>query len=157
MSNGYRTILHHAGRALRMILLHLIDRPSDPIMLHCKLGRDRTGVIIAMLLSLAGVTDEIIAKEYQLTEVGLGPMREDVVADVLGREKDGQKLKKKVDCLVGAREKNMLDMLASLREDFGSAEQFVKEMCGLNQEDIDAVRGVLVVGVAPCHYAGGVV
>lgn len=80
------------------------------------------------------------------------------MADVLGREKDFEKLtKKKIDCLVGAREKNMLDMLRVLRQDFGSAEAFVREKCNLTEEDIEAVRRTLVVDVAPCHYAGGVI
>jgi len=87
-------------------------------------------------------------------------MREEIVADVLGREKDGEERvlsKKKVDCLVGAREKNMRDMLAVLRKDFGSAEEFVKEKCAFGSEDVEGVRSALVVDVAPCHYAGGVV
>jgi len=65
--------------------------------------------------------------------------------------------RKKVDCLVGAREKNMLDMLAVLKREFGSAEVFVREKCGLEEWDVQAVRSALVVDVAPCHYAAGVV
>jgi len=85
-------------------------------------------------------------------------MREEIVADVLGRERDGEVVtRKKIDCLVGAREKNCRDLLNVLRRDFGSAEEFVREKCGLHDGDVEAVKRVLVVAVVPCHYAGGVV
>lgn len=40
-------------------------------MVHCTAGKDRTGVICALVLSLCGVEDEIISQEYALTEIGL--------------------------------------------------------------------------------------
>jgi protein tyrosine/serine phosphatase len=52
-------------------LLHLANEPQKPLILHCTAGKDRTGVICALILSLCGVDDEVIAQEYNLTEVGL--------------------------------------------------------------------------------------
>jgi len=40
-------------------------------VVHCTAGKDRTGVICALVLSLCGVEDEIISQEYALTEIGL--------------------------------------------------------------------------------------
>ena len=45
-------------------------------MCHCSAGKDRTGIITALILGLAGVDDNTISKEYALTEVGLGPLKE---------------------------------------------------------------------------------
>jgi hypothetical protein len=41
------------------------------LIVHCTAGKDRTGVICALVLSLCGVDDEVVAHEYSLTEVGL--------------------------------------------------------------------------------------
>jgi protein tyrosine/serine phosphatase len=41
------------------------------MIVHCTAGKDRTGVICALILSLCGVDDEVVAKEYSLTELGL--------------------------------------------------------------------------------------
>jgi protein tyrosine/serine phosphatase len=52
-------------------LLHLANEPSKPLIVHCTAGKDRTGVICALILSLCGVEDEIVAQEYALTDRGL--------------------------------------------------------------------------------------
>ncbi len=48
-------------------------------MIHCSLGKDRTGVICALILSLCGVQDSIVAHEYALTALGI----EDKVASII--------------------------------------------------------------------------
>ncbi|MBR5771603.1 MAG: tyrosine-protein phosphatase, partial [Clostridia bacterium] len=39
-----------------------------PFLIHCFLGKDRTGILSALLLSLAGVSRELIARDYRLSE-----------------------------------------------------------------------------------------
>jgi protein tyrosine/serine phosphatase len=60
-----------APPSYRTILLHLANEPEKPLIVHCTAGKDRTGVICALVLSLCGVDDEVVAHEYSLTEVGL--------------------------------------------------------------------------------------
>ncbi len=70
-TRAYTDILNNAPESYRTILLHLANEPEKPLILHCTAGKDRTGVICALVLSLCGVDDEIVAHEYSLTEVGL--------------------------------------------------------------------------------------
>lgn len=39
-----------------------------PTLVHCTSGKDRTGVVVAALLKIIGVSDEIIVQEYMLSE-----------------------------------------------------------------------------------------
>jgi protein-tyrosine phosphatase len=39
-----------------------------PVVIHCHEGRERTGVVAAMLLSLAGVSDALIAQDWVLSQ-----------------------------------------------------------------------------------------
>ena len=48
-------------------LATLADPDARPAMYHCAGGKDRTGVISALLLSIAGVPANVIAEDYALT------------------------------------------------------------------------------------------
>ena len=39
-----------------------------PVLIHCLSGKDRTGIVIAALLLIVGVSKEIIIQEYLLSE-----------------------------------------------------------------------------------------
>ena len=39
-----------------------------PVLVHCLSGKDRTGIVIAALLQLLGITPEVIIEEYLLSE-----------------------------------------------------------------------------------------
>ncbi|WP_460753686.1 tyrosine-protein phosphatase [Myceligenerans cantabricum] len=47
--------------------------PDGPVLVHCAAGKDRTGLVVAFALSLAGVDDELIADDYELTNARLAP------------------------------------------------------------------------------------
>ncbi|RDW62235.1 hypothetical protein BP6252_11668 [Coleophoma cylindrospora] len=71
-TRAYDSILQTGARtSYRTILLHLANEPTKPMIIHCTAGKDRTGVICALVLSLCGVDDETVAREYSLTELGL--------------------------------------------------------------------------------------
>ena len=54
-------------------------QPEGAILFHCRLGKDRSGVFAALLLSLAGVSDEDVIADYMLTERDEGAMRELII------------------------------------------------------------------------------
>lgn len=55
-------------------------RTQDTFLTLVEAGKDRTGVLAALLLKLAGVDDDTIAEDYALTRVGREPAREMVMA-----------------------------------------------------------------------------
>lgn len=69
-SRAYRSILLNAGPAITEILSQLCT--PTRILINCAAGKDRTGVVIMVLLLLAGCSTETVAREYHLTEEGLG-------------------------------------------------------------------------------------
>jgi protein tyrosine/serine phosphatase len=72
--------LEKAPPSYKQILSHLANEPSKPLIIHCTAGKDRTGVICALILSLCGVDDETIAYEYSLTELGMAEFKEAIIA-----------------------------------------------------------------------------
>ncbi|KAI9044861.1 tyrosine-protein phosphatase [Aspergillus affinis] len=67
----YRDILTSGGSAFRPVLLHLRDNGSSGCLFHCTLGRDRTGILAAVILALIGVDDATIELDYCLSDQGL--------------------------------------------------------------------------------------
>lgn len=52
----------------------IADAPSAPVLVHCHAGKDRTGVVVALVLRLAGVDIEVIADDYAVSGVQLADM-----------------------------------------------------------------------------------
>jgi hypothetical protein len=89
---AYRAILE-AGSAesnplapFPKVLTHLASPDPNgptPILVHCTAGKDRTGVLCALVLGLCGVDDETIAEEYALTDLGLRNRKGEFVEHLL--------------------------------------------------------------------------
>ena len=108
-------------------------------------------MLVALIMKLAGVENEIIAAEYQLTEAGLGPIREEVVEHLLGNSAIAGSREKALS-MTGARKEYMLSTLKMLQDEFGGVEVYLKKHCGLNEEDFMRLRESLVVAAAPIHF-----
>lgn len=88
---AYHDILTHAGPAFRTICLYLANlTPSAQstekkpgALIHCTAGKDRTGIFFGILFSFLGVPEERIADEYQLTELGLSHIRDEIVGRLM--------------------------------------------------------------------------
>lgn len=70
--------LHRArfGEVLRAVA----DAPPGAVVFHCVAGKDRTGLVAALLLRLAGVPVEAVAADYALSEANLAPYHDEWVA-----------------------------------------------------------------------------
>ena len=73
LSNGYVRELDLCGQRLCTILAALLIPDALPALIHCAAGKDRTGIVVALLLETAGVTREAISQDYALSAECLGP------------------------------------------------------------------------------------
>ena len=64
---GYRTWLEYCQPSVRDILVSIAENDEGVALYHCSGGKDRTGLVTALLLGMAGVAHEIIAADYALT------------------------------------------------------------------------------------------
>ncbi len=62
----YRYILDERQAAVKAVLELMAD-DAFPVLIHCTAGKDRTGMITALMLGLAGVDHATIAEDYALT------------------------------------------------------------------------------------------
>jgi protein-tyrosine phosphatase len=59
-----RVVLEQVGAELREVLGFIAAAAPGPLLFHCVAGKDRTGLIAALLLALADVRPEAIAHDY---------------------------------------------------------------------------------------------
>jgi len=69
MVSRYRELLGMSGEEIVAAIRVIANPAAPPVVVHCLGGRDRTGVIIAFIMDMLGVSDEEIYEGYQLTEV----------------------------------------------------------------------------------------
>jgi protein-tyrosine phosphatase len=72
---------------LGRILTDLADESRLPAVFHCAAGKDRTGIVAALLLSVLGVPEEDILDDYELTSRYRTPDRVDAVMNRLRSER----------------------------------------------------------------------
>jgi protein-tyrosine phosphatase len=64
-------VLEHVRHELRQVLSFIAAAPPEPLLFHCIAGKDRTGLVAALLLTLAGATPEAIAHDYAVSAENL--------------------------------------------------------------------------------------
>jgi len=118
----------HPAQALRVIA-----QAPGGVLFHCMAGKDRTGCIAALLLSLAGVKREDILADYQMTEIYIGEM----VRKIREIKPDSAPF------LGQSRVEYLEDCLNRLTEAHGSVAGYL-EWLGLTGEELASLRGKLV-------------
>lgn len=131
-----------------VVLRHLASptAPPAPLLAHCTAGKDRTGVLCALVLSLCGVPDEAVAHEYSLTDLGLKERKEEFISHLV-RAPPLKGDRPAAERMVGSRWESMMGTLRMIRERYGGVEEFVRTKCGLSDGEIEQIRRNLVVDV----------
>lgn len=68
----YRIMLERYPRQVVSALRAIAGAPTGGVAVHCHAGKDRTGVVVALALQVAGVAPEVIAADFALTDECLG-------------------------------------------------------------------------------------
>ncbi|KAK2759303.1 hypothetical protein FQN53_008082 [Emmonsiellopsis sp. PD_33] len=142
---AYMEILRGGAHlAFRAVFEHIRDRPKEPLLFHCSAGKDRTGVCAALILRLAGVSDdEVIGREYELTEVGMGVLREQSIERILqhpaleGRREAAERM-------VSAKAAAIMATLDWVDRTYGGVEGYLVKEVGFSETDVAVMRKNLI-------------
>jgi len=77
IADRYLDMLERQGREALPSIISTIARDRLPMVIHCASGKDRTGIVIALVLALAGVTEQAIADDYARSGPALIRLAED--------------------------------------------------------------------------------
>ena len=125
----YRPFLDAKPERVAAALTAIARVPDGGVIFHCGSGRDRTGLISVLLLSLAGVTPEAIVADYELTLGQLTPLYAALGLDI--EEFDVREHLK-------SRGTTVSETITRLLRDFDVAEYLAA--AGVSAADIGALR-----------------
>ena len=74
--------LDHSQQEIKQVFDVLTDESAYPIMVHCTQGKDRTGLIVLLVLLLCGVTQDAMSQDYVMTEKELEPENEERLKEI---------------------------------------------------------------------------
>jgi SAM-dependent methyltransferase len=66
--DSYGPLLDHNQERVAAAFRAIAEAPPGGVLVHCHSGRDRTGVLVALALTVAGVGAEVVAEDYARTE-----------------------------------------------------------------------------------------
>lgn len=131
VARGYFDLLSR-GDLVRTAVSAVAAAPGG-VLFHCTAGKDRTGLLSALLLSLAGVSRADILADYQVSETYL--------ADIIRRIRT---VVPDLAPFAGASKSDYLDgCLDLLEESYGSVPDYLRAV-GVSEGELDALRDKLL-------------
>ncbi|RKP38951.1 protein-tyrosine phosphatase-like protein, partial [Dimargaris cristalligena] len=120
----YAGLLCYSGKEIARAIKIFSNLDNYPILVHCSHGKDRTGIIIALLLSLLGVDDRLIVDDYAKTREGMKDKLDEVKSDMRGTGMP--------DSFADAPPEAMRETMKHLRRIYRSTSYYL-ELIGISQ------------------------
>lgn len=128
-------MLDNSQSQIKMLVQSLAEASRFPALVHCTAGKDRTGLVIALLLSLVNVPDATIAEDYALSAEYLTPLFEQLRQKIALAGEDLSQFEK----LLAAHPQTMLDTLAYLKSKYGGAREYLLGL-GLSHSELNLIQ-----------------
>ena len=120
--------------SLRKEILLFANPDNFPIYVHCAIGRDRTGTLCTLIGALAGMSEEDILRDYELTFFSI------VNGDVKDAANYAQKMYKVIAWLKNYDKGNLQS----------NTMEFMRERLRIQQDDLNRIRtNILTPGATP--------
>lgn len=142
----YETMLDTCGERLAGAVEAVAATPAGGALVHCTAGKDRTGVVVALVLELLGVPEDRIVADYAASERNLaGPWADRMLAGAgaMARERGFELTPGLREIVVGSPAAAMRVTLERIRSAYGGAEAYLVDN-GLDREAVSELRARFV-------------
>jgi protein-tyrosine phosphatase len=139
LGTQYQEMIGDSGGQILAALEALAVPGSLPAVFHCTAGKDRTGVLSAIVLSLLGVDEPTVVADYALSGEAMVRLR----AKLIVKYPESRTVIENINEVFSAEPAQMEALLDHLRERHGSIESYV-EALGATPELVHALREALL-------------
>ena len=147
LAENYLWTLDRFAGYVAEVMAAIAGAPEGGVLIHCAAGKDRTGLISALLLGLAGVPAETIAADYALTAELLRPRDQEWLEHGPGERAEREALAARF----APTAEVMLAVLDGLTRRYGGVEGYLAA-AGVSPADLQRLRDRLL---APGGQAAG--
>jgi protein-tyrosine phosphatase len=144
LADNYLWMLDRFRGFVAQVMAAIADAPEGGVLIHCAAGKDRTGLISALLLELVDVPAETIATDYALTAELLRPRDEEWLENGPGERAEREAMLARF----APTGEVMLEVLDKLAERHRGAEGYLLE-AGVTAADLDRLRDRLLGEAKP--------
>lgn len=134
----YMHYLEIGGERLSRAFELFADEANYPFLIHCTAGKDRTGVLIGMIMDVLRVSEADIAHEYGLSDRSIDRL----VAYLRSSGRDLQGSDEEIRARLATPPEKMAGFIEMLHARYGSSEAFFRSQ-GVSTETIANVRRLL--------------
>ena len=113
----YGAMVSEGGPMLTSAIQALATGDALPAVMHCSAGKDRTGVLSALILAFLGVPDETIVADYTLSAAAMGRLLERLKAEYPEAQ---DAVEKYAPAILHVVPETMEQFLADLRLQYGT-------------------------------------
>ena len=135
--DAYLIFLERFRGNVAAALKAVANAPGAGVVVHCVGGKDRTGLLVAFLLHLAGVPNEEIAADYALSEERLR-LRHEAWFAAAETEAELERLRR----IYQTPAASMVGVFEELERRYGGLEEYLRS-AGLSDEDLALARARL--------------
>ncbi len=114
---------------------------DQPVLVHCTVGKDRTGVTVALALAAAGVDEDAVVADYARTETLLPERRNRAIVGWLRAQHPAARNVEELATRSPAPV--MTELLAGVADRFGSAQEYLVAH-GLSADEVRELRRTLI-------------
>jgi protein-tyrosine phosphatase len=139
LARRYLEYLEGGAPAIVRVIEQMTNPASYPLVLNCFLGKDRTGVVTALVLSCLGVERSTVVEDYALTGARVPLIVEKFLRDPLLRDE----VTHDNPLLLGAPAATMANFLADVDERYGGPVDWVLG-AGVANESLERLRDLLL-------------
>ncbi|WEV41896.1 tyrosine-protein phosphatase [Bifidobacterium sp. ESL0682] len=144
MSEMYHDIVFGSAEQIVLILRKLLKDDGHPMLIHCTAGKDRTGITAGILMSLLGVSDDMVVSCYAQSGANLGSaFKKAVLQGLTSDEKGVGQITAAQTAMLASPPELMRDVLAGIKNEYGSVEQYCLQN-GMSEDEVAELRAMFV-------------
>jgi protein-tyrosine phosphatase len=117
--------------------INLIAQTENlPVLIHCRAGKDRTGVLVALIQLLAGVSYDLVAEDYLRTNSLYAPRLDKIAKFMPARDR--------IRLMMSAHPDYLQEFHSSLLQHYGSVDEYLSRGCSVEAPTLASLKNRLL-------------